>query len=80
MWKFNAVMQSLGIVCAAFLQYPSMDALAKRGAGSLAYPLLVGSCVGGFSLYSIFILKEKCTPLQKAALLCCLAGIILICL
>ena len=80
LWTFNFIMQSMGIVFAVFLQYPSMDALAKHGAGSLAYPLLVGSCVGGFSLYSMFILKEKCTPLQKAALLCCLGGIILICL
>ena len=80
MWTFNLIIQSLGIIFAVYLQYPSMDALARHGAGSLAYPLLVGSCVGGFSLYSMFILKEKSTPAQKAALLCCLAGIILICL
>lgn len=62
------------------LQYPGMDTLARCGVGSLSYPLLVGSCLVGFSLYSIFILREKNSYIQYTALGCCLAGIILICL
>ena len=80
LWIFSLSLQFFGLFFAIKLQYPSMDTLAKHGAGSLSYPLLVGSCVVGFSLYSIFFLKEKVTPLQWGSLASCLAGIILICL
>lgn len=80
LWIFSLSLQFFGLFFAIKLQYPSMDTLAKLGAGSLSYPLLVGSCVVGFSLYSIFFLKEKVTPLQWGALASCLTGIILICL
>ena len=80
LWIFTLSLQFFGLFFAIALQYPSMDTLAKHGAGSLSYPLLVGSCVVGFSLYSKLFLKEKMTPLQWGALASCLAGIILICL
>ena len=80
LWIFTFAMQFFGMLFAILFQYPGMDTLAKCGVGSLSYPLLVGSCLVGFSLYSMFILKEKNTPLQWASLGCCLAGIIMICL
>jgi multidrug transporter EmrE-like cation transporter len=80
LWIFTLSLQFFGLLFAIKLQYPSMDTLAKLGAGSLSYPLLVGSCVVGFSLYSLLFLKEKVTPLQWGSLASCLAGIILICL
>lgn len=80
LWIFTLSLQFFGLFFAIALQYPSMDTLAKHGAGSLSYPLLVGSCVVGFSLYSALFLKEKMTPLQWGSLASCLAGIILICL
>ena len=80
LWIFTFSLQFFGLVFAIFLQYPGMDTLARCGVGSLSYPLLVGSCLVGFSLYSIFILREKNTPLQYGALGCCLAGIVMICL
>ena len=55
-----------------------MDALAKAGAGSIAYPLLVSSCIIGFFLYSVLLLKEKNRPIQYAAFILCLTGIVLI--
>jgi multidrug transporter EmrE-like cation transporter len=80
LWGFNIILQLIGLTFAVVLQYPAMDTLAKCGAGSLSYPLMVGSCLVGFSCYSMFILKEESTPLQKGAFVCCLAGIIMICL
>ena len=80
LWIFTLSLQFFGLFFAITLQYPSLDTLSKHGAGSLAYPLLVGSCLVGFTLYSALFLKEKMTPLQWSALASCLAGIILICL
>lgn len=80
LWIFTFFMQFFGLFFAIVLQYPGMDTLARCGVGSLSYPLLVGSCLVGFSLYSIFILREKNSLLQYAALGCCLTGIVLICL
>ena len=78
--KFTFALQFFGLIFAIIFQFPGMDALARCGLGSVSYPLLVGSCLVGFSLYSMFILKEKNSLLQFASLGCCLAGIIMICL
>ena len=80
LWIFTFALQFFGLIFAILFQYPGMDALARCGLGSVSYPLLVGSCLVGFSLYSMFILKEKNSLLQFASLGCCLAGIIMICL
>lgn len=80
LWIFTLLLQFFGLFFAIVLQYPGMDTLARCGVGSLSYPLMVGSCLVGFSIYSIFILREKNSPLQFAALGSCLAGIIMICL
>ena len=80
LWIFTFALQFFGLIFAIIFQFPGMDALARCGLGSVSYPLLVGSCLVGFSLYSMFILKEKNSLLQFASLGCCLAGIIMICL
>ena len=69
-----------GLISACLLQYPSMDALARHGIGGASYPIMIASCLVGFSLFSLLYLKEKLTRLQYAALGCCIAGIPLICL
>ena len=80
LWIFSVGLQFFGLIFAICLLYPGMDQMAKCGAGSLSYPLLVSSCLIGFFLYSLFILREKNTLLQYISMCCCLAGIILICL
>ena len=80
LWIFTFVLQFFGLFFAIVLQYPAIDTLARCGMGSLTYPLLVGSCLVGFSLYSFLILREKTTPLQSAALGLSIVGIVMICL
>ena len=53
-----------------------MDSLSKAGAGAIAYPLMVCSCLLVFDLISLFLLREKHRPVQWAALFLCLAGVL----
>ena len=78
LWFYIFATKIYSLLTAYFLLYRGMDALAKAGAGSIAYPLLVSSCIIGFFLYSVLILKEKNRPIQYAAFTLCLTGIILI--
>jgi len=80
LWIYVLILQGFGVVSAYFLLYNGMDALAKAGVGSIAYPLLVSSCIIGFFLYSTLILREKNRMIQYAAFLLCLCGIVLICI
>ncbi|WP_176011667.1 hypothetical protein [Victivallis sp. Marseille-Q1083] len=79
LWIYVFSLQFFSLVFAATLFYPGMDALARAGAGAVSVPLLVGSCIIGFALYSILILREKTSVLQVVAVICCLAGIVGIC-
>ncbi len=80
LWIFVGSMQFFSLLFAYIFFYPGMDALAKCGMGSMSYPLMVSSCIVGFGAYSVFIIREKNTLTQYAALLCCFIGIIMICL
>lgn len=80
LWIFSMGLQFFSLIFAIYLFYPGMDTLARCGAGSLSYPLLVSSCLIGFFFYSLLVLKERNTPLQYASLACCLTGIVMICL
>ena len=80
LWIYTGSLQFFGLISACLLQYPAMDALARHGIGGAAYPIMIASCLVGFSLFSLLCLKEKLTFLQYAALGCCVAGIPLICL
>ena len=79
LWIYVLILQGFGLFSSYFLLYNGMDALAKAGVGSIAYPLLVSSCIIGFFLYSSLILREKIRPIQMAAFIFCLTGIVLIC-
>lgn len=79
LWIYVLILQGFGLFSSYFLLYNGMDALAKAGVGSIAYPLLVSSCIIGFFLYSTLILREKNRPIQYAAFILCLTGIVLIC-
>ncbi len=65
-----------GLLATYFFFYNGMKALANAGAGSIAYPLLTGASIIGFSFYSMFFLKEKSTVPQYLALTACVAGIV----
>ncbi len=60
------------------LLFRGLNMLAEAGAGSIGYPVMIGSCVIGFFLYSIIFLKEKITPAGAIGFILCLAGVITI--
>lgn len=79
LWKYIATLQLFGLIFAYTLFYPGMNVMADKGMGGMCYPMLVGSCIVSFTLSSIWLLKEKLRPVQLAALIVCIAGLILIC-
>lgn len=74
LWKYVFSLKLFGLVSTYVFLYPGLDAMAKAGAGCVSYPLIVGSCIMGFNLYSLFILKEKWSLLQFAGVAFCIAG------
>ena len=80
LWIFVAAQQFFGLLSSYFILYRCIDYLSAHQIGSAAYPILVASCLTGFSLYSIFGLKEKTSLIQKIGMLLCVIGIILICI
>jgi len=57
--------------------YWSIDRMALTGSISLVYPVAVGTCVVSFSLYSVFIIKEKSSRYTMLGLLGAALGITL---
>ncbi len=78
-YAYSIVMQCFFLFFAYLFLYPGLDAMTNAGAGSLSYPLMVGSCISVFSIYSLIRLKEKLTGIQIAALGLCLAGLAGLC-
>lgn len=79
LWIYCIALQGFELVASFFLLYPGMNRLAAAGIGAVAYPLMVGSCIVGFELYSMILLHEKRSPLQWLALCLCLLGVAGIC-
>lgn len=78
-WKYVLVIQGFGLLSAYFLLYRGMDLLSKAGIGSASYPLLIGSCIVVFTIYSRWVLKERHRIVQWFGLLLCVSGIVMIC-
>ena len=79
LWKYVAALQFFNLVFAYTLFYPGMNVMARAGMGGMCYPMMVGSCIVSFTLSSIWLLKEKISRIQLAALAVCIAGLVLIC-
>ena len=76
LWKYVVVLQGFSLITSYFLFYPGMFVMGKYGLGMLSYPMMVGSCIVSFTLTSILLLKEKIKPIQIAALLLCISGLV----
>jgi multidrug transporter EmrE-like cation transporter len=74
--KPSVMLGILYILLYFVLMFKGLDKLAAAGAGSVGFPVMLGSCIVGFFLYSLIFLKEKATPTGVAGFLLCLAGII----
>ncbi len=79
LWVYVLSMQFFSLIFAYTLLYPGLDAMGKAGAGAVSYPLMVGSCIVSFTLYSSLVLKEKLSWTQMAALVFCLGGLAGLC-
>ncbi len=75
-WLFSFGEKAIGIWGTLYLTFNGMDRMAKLGFGAISYPIMVVSCIAGFSLYSMVVLREKCTWKSATGLLCCVLGII----
>lgn len=78
-WIFVGIGQIFNIISGYILMYNGMDALAKAGIGNVSYPLLVGSCIIGFFVFSLIKLNEKLRFIHVLAVILCLGGIACIC-
>lgn len=74
-WKYILMLKCFGLICSYLLLYPGLDAMAKANAGAISYPLIVGSCIAGFTVYSAVKLKEKSSIWQWAGIVLCIAGL-----
>ena len=59
------------------LIFGGLDRLGDCRMVSIAYPIAVGTCIVGFAAYSLFILRERTTPLHIAGIALAVAGIAL---
>ncbi len=79
-WLDVALLEIPSMAVSYLLLYPGMDILSKAGIGSVAYPVMVASCIIAFELFALLILREKRKFAQWVALALCLAGTAAICL
>jgi len=78
-WIFVIGIQLFNLLFSYLLFYPGIDALAVHGQASISYPMMVGSCILAFTLYSMFLLKEKISKLGWYGLFCSIMGIVFLC-
>ena len=77
-WIIAGILILMGLAASFFFFFRGLDRLAEIGCAGLGYPLAIGVCVIGFSLYSLLILKEKFARASLAGLGAACLGIILI--
>ena len=78
LWLFALVLQASILLEKLFLSFRGLDMMAKLGNGAISYPVMVISCIGVFTLYSIVVLHEKVTWRSATGLALCTMGIVLL--
>ena len=82
-WDFNfklnkpalkiIALMSISSCTGQFLQFKALDYLASRQAGGIFFPLAIGVCIAGFTIYTIVINHtrySKCATAGLAAIIC----------
>ena len=77
-WITGVILTLINTAASVLFFYNGLDLLARNGRAGLGYPVAIGVCVTGFSLYSLLVLKEKYTPFSLAGLSAVCIGIIVI--
>ncbi len=67
-------------VLTTFLQFRAMDHLKACGMNGVFFPVAVGTCIAGYSIWSMLFFKEKLNIPIVAGTLTILAGILVYCL
>lgn len=80
LWKYVGGLQLFNLLFAYTLFYPGMNAMADHGLGGMCYPMMVGSCIVAFTLFSFLVLKERFRAIQVIGLCLCVLGLIMLCL
>ena len=60
------------------MTFAALDQLAKVSLVGIGYPVMLGSCIAGFALYSTAVLKEKIHFVQWTAIMVIVLGVILL--
>jgi drug/metabolite transporter (DMT)-like permease len=71
-----AAFTSLVSITSSFCLFTGLDKLAQSGMASVGFPICVGTCISGFAIYSILVLREKCTWIHIAGILLGLMGVV----
>lgn len=83
-WKkilfFVFSLQVVGLLSCYLFFYNALDLLVKAKVGAVGYPIMVGSCVTGFFLYTTIFLKERTSLCQKTGFILGILGIVMLCL
>ena len=80
LWIYAIGLQTLTMVTGLFLSFNAMDRMAKLGMGAVSYPVMVISCILGFTLYSIIWLRERLTWEAIMGICLCIMGIVFLCI
>lgn len=67
-------------VAILFLQFLALDNLKKCGMNGIFFPVAIGLCIGGYSLWAVLFFKEKPTKILAAGLGAILTGIFCFCI
>jgi len=71
-----AAFTSIVGITSSFCLFHGLDNLAKSGMASVGFPIAVGTCISGFAIYSIVVLRESCTRLHIVGIATGLIGVV----
>ncbi len=80
LWIYAIGLQTLTMLSGLFLSFNAMDRMAKLDMGAVSYPVMVISCILGFTLYSITWLRERLTWEAITGICLCIMGIVFLCI
>ena len=74
----STILMTLTVILSLFTTFIGLDRLAKYNIGSIGFPVVVGTSIVFFTIYTSIQLKEKLSPSGIFSILLCLAGIVVI--
>ena len=74
------ILMSLQGLLVLLVQFKALDLLGAHGLGGIFFPVAIGTCIAGYSVWSIVLFKEKATLPVIAGTAVILVGILMYCL